>query len=378
MADSSSTSSSKPVHIGVPWGLIGALVIVIGVEFVLRGVGRMKLIAFASDEGQYHAVRDTIDAQGPAEVALIGSSQMRESVFMPLLLENLKMLKGRPVWAANYAMRGARVDVVDAAVRYLKRQPNPPQLIVVGLSARDLRATQPDWPRTAIFWSIRDWWREVSVRGHHEAAAAVLPIVVRSETGRVLWSLRYREEISLWMQRKFARFGVDGSEDNNPILGQATAQHLGKRGTVVYSGGRVPLHKLFNHARVSYLTGQSAKTPRDMQQRLQALAAQFKSSPGGLWVEMPVAKPLMQWLIKVGQKSAFDASIAEALRGSPIPFLNYDDQQAAGALRREKFRDLQHLNRTGAQQFSRWLATQIAPLLSPAEPGHSTAEKNRK
>ncbi|MGC4030881.1 MAG: hypothetical protein QM754_03915 [Tepidisphaeraceae bacterium] len=154
MAAASSTSNSDaapaaatPVahgprpqpRFGFPWAVVLALLVVAGVEVYLHTFPKMKLIAYASDEGQYHAVRDTVDAIGPAEVALIGSSQMREGVTMPLLIAETEKRLGRRVTLSNYAVRGARLDGFDAIVQFLQRQPVPPKLIIVGVSQRDLR-----------------------------------------------------------------------------------------------------------------------------------------------------------------------------------------------------------------------------------------------
>lgn len=354
----------------MPWGFIGAAVLVVAVELALRGIGRMKLIAFATDEGQYHAARDTIDAQGPAEVSLIGSSQMREGVSMPFLLSELKQLTGRQAWAANYAMRGARVDVLDAAVRYLKRQPHPPKLIVVGISARDIRAEEPDWPRVAIFWSPADWWAEFKQR--RATALGVLPVVVRSEVGRAIWSLRYREEISLWTRRHFARFGVDADEENNPILGETTTQHLGKRGVSTFLAGLVPLHRMFDAAKDSYLLDHSPRPPKVMLQRLQMLANNFRAEPASLWVEMPVAIPLREVLDRVGQIEAFNTAVIQTVHGKAIDF---QPVAAEPALANKLFRDLQHLNRNGAKLFSRWLAGEIVKHLKTTDSSAGAGEK---
>ena len=364
MADSSSTSNSDPrppIRFGVPWGLIGAIVLIVAVEAALRLIGPIKLIAFASDEGQYRAVRDFIDAQGPADVALIGSSQFREAIAMPRLTESIEKYAGHDIWAANYSMRGARVDVLDAAVRYLLRQPRPPKLIIVGFSPRDLRAKEPDWPRVAIFWTPADWLREFR---EHREVLSVMPIVVRNEAGRGLWSLRYREEISLWVQRHFARLGVDASEDRDPIIGEMTAQHVGPKGLAYFEEKGVSKRRLFDRVADSYLFDQPPTPPAQMQQRLVSLASQFdRADCRGLWIEMPVAAPLAERLKQTKLKSAFETAVHNAIVGRPIDYIVAEDRPVQ--FDKTEFRDLQHLNLPGAQRMSDWVASEIVSRVKP-------------
>jgi len=356
VADSSSTSSSKPpIRFGAPWGLLGAIVLLVAVEAALRIIGPIKLIAFASDEGQYRAVRDFVDAQGPADVALIGSSQFREAIAMPRLTESIEKCAGHDIWTANYSMRGARVDVLDAAVRYMLRQPRPPKLIIVGLSPRDLRLKEPDWPRVAIFWTPADWLREF--RGHREVLD-VLPIVVRNEAGWGLWSLRYREEISLWLQRRFTRFGVDASEDRDPIIGEMTAQHVGPKGLAYFAEKGVSKKRLLDRVADSYLFELPPQPPAEMQARLNALASQFnRPDRPGLWIEMPVATLLETRLKQTRLKSAFETAVHDAILGRAIDYVPDKDRPVQFA--KTEFRDLQHLNLPGAQRMSDWVASEI-------------------
>ena len=361
MAAASSTSSSKsPAACGKPWALLLALLIIAGVEVGLHRIPRMHLIAYSSLEGQYHAVRDIIDANGPAEVALVGSSQMREGVSMPVLIDKVRRLNGSRVPIANYALRGARVDVMDAVVRYLQSRKNPPKLIIVGVSARDLRATDPDWPRMAIFWRPTDWWREFHKSGWR--MTDYLPIVIRNEVAEVSDTLRYREEISLKIQRCFKRFGVNASEEPNPILGQETMQNSGALGLRTLEHAKIPLHKIRDSARESYLLNRKPSPLPAMMNRLKSLAAQLgRGHNAGLFVEMPVADYLQVLLNSSKQAKAFQHAMAAIVSTSHVPYI--PAQQELFKPTRADFTDMQHLNRAGSVAFAKWLARPLWKML---------------
>ncbi|MDB5328066.1 MAG: hypothetical protein JWM57_3635 [Phycisphaerales bacterium] len=340
-----------------------ALAIVAAVEVFLHTRDRLSLIAYASDEGQYHAVRDTVRAIGPAEVALVGSSQMREGVVMPALVAELEKRLGRKVRVANYATRGARLDAMNGVVRFLQKQPNPPKLIVVGLGPRDLRADTVDWPRVALFWDAGDWWKTYKRYGF--GATDLLPVVIRNLAGRVLYTLNFREEISLALQRPFMHAGLalDTYEDGNPILGQVSSQHEGSRGQRSLSKLKVPLKKLFDRAVDSYMFAEPAKARPAMKGALHDLVNAFAANPQqGLLVQMPVARVLQAAIDNKGQSKAFLSTVTAEATATGVGFIPSDKQGVHPT--DDDFSDLQHLNRPGAEAFGIWLANEIAARLS--------------
>ena len=340
-----------------------ALALVAAVEVFLHTRDRLSLIAYASDEGQYHAVRDTVRAIGPAEVALVGSSQMREGVVMPALVAELEKRLGRKVHVANYATRGARLDAMNGVVRFLQKQPNPPKLIVVGLGPRDLRADTVDWPRVALFWDAGDWWKTYKHYGF--GATDLLPVVIRNLAGRMLCSLNYREEISLALQRPFARAGLalDTVEDGNPILGQVSSQHEGSRGQRSLSRTKVSINRIFQRAQDSYMFDQPAKARPAMKSALHDVVSAFAGNPSqGLLVQMPVAAFLQKEIDNKGQTKAFLSAVTTEAAATGVGFIPSDKQGVHPT--DDDFSDLQHLNRPGAEAFGIWLANEIAARLS--------------
>lgn len=354
----------------MPYALLLAVAIVIAFELFLRVVPREKLIAYASDYGQYQAVRDYIDLHGPADVALVGSSQVREGVHMPTLIESLKQQEGDAApTVANYALRGGRVDLADAVVRYLMRQPSPPKLIVVGLSTRDIRAYAPDYDRLAVFWTFSDWWREF--RRPRDAGGGwdrttQLPTVLRNYFGEVMLTLKHREMIGIQTAAPFRQlFGAPDPREPNPIVGEPTFQHLGSRGERTLLKSLIPLRRMIRNAVSAYVPDPRYydRPPPLMRERLTHLIDQFTqpNAPSrGLIIEMPIADDLAVAIDdgrRVRMIYGFNREVYSRVYQQPIRYIPTTEQ--AFKPTKEHFSDLQHFNRPGAEEFSKWLAWEI-------------------
>lgn len=382
-----------PVKCGMPYALLMAVAIVIAFEVFLRVLPREKLIAYASDYGQYQAVRDTIDLKGPAEVALVGSSQVREGVSMPTLNEALEQQLGHKPDVANYALRGGRVDLADVVVRHLLRQPKPPKLIIVGLSTRDVRAYAPDYERLAVFWTFSDWLREYRTGGRPDTSVLPcflqnrvgeeilifergwdrtdqLPTVIRNYVGEGLLTLKHREMIGIQAANPLRKlFGAPDPREPNPILGEATFQHLGGRGERTLLASKIGLPRLIRSAVSSYLPDPKYydRPPLAMRERLTDLVAQLTASnvpSRSLIIEMPIAGDLevaIDRSRKVRMVYGFNREVQSRVYQTNVRYIPTGEQPFKPG--KEHFSDLQHFNRPGAQEFSKWLAPEIAGFL---------------
>jgi hypothetical protein len=368
------------VKAGVPWAFLMAIGIVLAIEIVLHVRDERKIIAYASDTSQYQAVRDYMRHDGPAEVSLIGSSQMREGVTMPRLLEATRNAAGREVKIANYAARGAQVDADDAIIREMLRQPTQPRVIVIGLSVRDLRlAGQPpppgspddaprirDWPRLALFWTAGDWWREFRHGGW--AMTDVLPIVVRNYAGEALYTLKHREAISNAIARRAAPlirrvdkdYFYNDPDEPNPIVGETSFQHLGNRGLRNLVESKLSENNLRKRTIPYYrFDPKHPEMAPEMVARLHAMVDQLRGSKAQvIVVEMPVAPQLRRLISLSRLDETFNTEMRTALAGTNIRFIPFSEQPFQPT--NEHFSDLQHLNRPGAERFSDWLAGVIA------------------
>ncbi len=370
MAATSSTSSSDSpgttpkAASRAPWAFLLAIAIVIAFELFLRTRDPRSLIAYpvlpasADQTVTYKAVREYVAVDGPAEVALIGSSQMREGVSMPVLIDEIEKNAGRPVSVANYATRGARADGMQAVVQYLLNQPRKPKLIVIGLSVRDLRTKEIDLPRMAVFWDVADWWRESS-KTLGWRATDVLPIVLRNEAGKAIYTLRFRDQLAIDLAKPFERFGVPVARDTNPIIGEVTYQHTGRRGLRKVSEVRLSPRRMLSNARISYDYPAGPKPSEPMTLRLKAMIEQIEAAGvKAMIVEMSVADLLKNDLVRVGQAQWFNRSVTTLTQHSPVRFIPAATQPVQ--LGPDYFSDLQHHNRRGAELFSQWLAAEVA------------------
>jgi hypothetical protein len=351
----------------VPWAFVLAIAIVIAFELFLRTRPAESMIAYpqvAAYEDQtvhYRAVRQSIDAFGTADVALVGSSQMREGVAMPRLIDNLHERLGLNITVANYATRGARADVMQAAVQYLLNQPKKPRLIIIGISVRDLRTQSIDWPRLAVFWDTNQWLAEFRTVGWR--TTDVLPVVIRNETGKLSHSLRYRDQLAIDIAAPFGKlFGYAPANEGNPIAGESTWQHQGSRGLRDLVDPRISPKRMMINARASYAYEDGAKPSEPLTRRLQTLINQLdRAGVGAILVEMPVADYMENDLAARKLTAAFDRSVNSLVAGTSVRYLPTSAQPFKPT--RAHFTDMQHFNRPGAELFSDWLADEIAKEL---------------
>jgi lysophospholipase L1-like esterase len=363
-ATSSTSNSDTPRKAGVPWAFLLALGVLFAIELVLHAVDERKLIAYASDYGQYNAVRDHI-ALGPAEIALVGSSQLREGVSMPVLIEELEKKLGRKVSVSNYALRGARVDAANAVVEDLLSQPEKPNLILVGLSVRDLRGGPRDYPRLTTFWDWADWWKYVRIDGWD--VVDVTPQMVRKSIGDYSHLMKHREKFAIALDGLFEPLGVRSKEEPNPILGQGTYQHFEGRGLRRLDEAKVGRRHLIARIRENYSSIDGPKTTPDMIHDFGELAQQLQNAPcKSLLLEVPVSDLLNRLLINDGLRKHYDRAIAQVLTEHPVAYWPVADQPFKPG--DEHFSDLQHLNRPGAEEYARMLAEKIAQELGASPP----------
>lgn len=362
------TSSTR-----VPWAFLLAIGIVIAFEAFLHTRNPRALIAYpqlgaAMDQTiTYTAARQFME-QEPVEVALIGSSQMREGVAMPRLIEAVKERAGRDVSIANYAMRGSRVDAMQAAVQHLLDQKHKPKLIVIGIAVRDLRTQEIDYPRLSLFWDLHEWLTYEQPQLGWESTR-YLPTVIRNEASKVSYTLRYREQLAIEATRPFASvFGIKLVRESNPIVGELSWQLSYGKGERSLADPKVNPKRLFDGAWKNHAYEEGPRPSEPMTQRLQMMIRQIQASGvSAILVEMPVSSYLESELTKHRMAQEFDKTVTNAIQGTSIRYIPCADQGFHPGL--EHFTDIQHLNRAGAERYGDWLAGEIA-----AELGESTAK----
>jgi hypothetical protein len=181
-----------------------ALAFLVALELAVRWVHPSGTVPYSVEGlGEYRALGPELEAFGPARVSIVGSSRAREGLLLPLLHRHLEREPGAAPSVASYAIGGARAAEVELVVHKLLASGAPPDLIVYGLTPRQLLDKKR--PRnSAYLWDLAGWWEERRVRGG--MLDQFLPQVVRNELVRYVHAYRYREEIG-------AAFATPASED---------------------------------------------------------------------------------------------------------------------------------------------------------------------
>ncbi len=256
MATRSSTSNSELAHLsaGGPWALLGALALLALVEIGVRAAPAEAMIPHESGGTEYHTARCHLDAFGPAEISLFGTSRTRNGVSVPALRARLEAARmADPGLAAafgqariaNYACSGSNIEVAFSTMRYALRvgPAERPRLALFGVSAQQLMRGQELSNRAAVFWDAADW---LEASGDEAAIAAdarrnvwkLAPIVARNELGKYWLTLKYRlraealinDIVLAWKYRASRGFSwsdiLRGAPSPTPIRGEPAPWHV--------------------------------------------------------------------------------------------------------------------------------------------------------
>jgi hypothetical protein len=335
---------------GVPWGLGGALLILLLVELVLRSADPKALVEYGLGEQEHRAVAAYIETLGPADVCFVGSSHTREGILAAEVRKRCERAGLGFVEVANYGMSAARADAAEAVVNRILAQSRKPRLILCGLSVRDLRCPGRDWPRLANFWGVGDWARHLSTDPRE--VGPLFPNVVRNEIGRRYRTLGYHESL----RRRLARWVSGESATPSAVFGQdLTESHqenrsLKRRGV---DDERVATYLAFNRLD----TPEWSEQDRLMLDGLLRLCARCREAGVELVLyEMPMSQPLRR-RISEGLYDAFLSITREAAAGTGVSFVTTRD--LAMDVGDGGFSEYSHLNHKGAMRLTRALAEQV-------------------
>jgi hypothetical protein len=150
----------------IPKATLLAIGLLIGVELFLRTIPIERLLPRAAggpgvhtDSGPF-SVLAMVDARGSADIALVGSSMMREAVNVPQMRETLQTRFHRRLTVGDYSVRGAKIEELAATTDQLLASKRPPKLLFIGLSLRDLQI-DPEERRAqnlAPYAQLSDWY----------------------------------------------------------------------------------------------------------------------------------------------------------------------------------------------------------------------------
>ena len=353
-----------------PYALALSLLLIIAFEIWFRSWPIERRVAYRDESDQGVAVRNQIDAGPMPEVAIVGSSMAYQGIAVPELAARLTDERGRPVSVGNFAVRGGRVDLAEAVVREILRQPTKPKVIVVGIAMRDMREYGLAYDQLANFWTLGEWRHETRL-AKGSWLTDQLPQVVRNEVGRYWQTLRCRTAVSLAAQSLF----IDTPLEPMPARGGRPTQHEGSRAEKSLANDL----KLFSTKSMkrlmlrTYRPELPATPPHLLSDRVgKIITACDRAQVRLIFVDMPLSRPLRD-LLDNAQKASknrdaskdFDIAYHKVMnawaRRGKVPFVQWDHRRIAWS--NELFFDAQHLNLAGAIRMSTAISGLIAEEL---------------
>jgi hypothetical protein len=353
----SSTSSSERRARRLPWATGVALALLLALELAVRWVHPSGTVPYTVEGlGEYRALGPELEAFGPARVSIVGSSRVREGLLLPLLRRELERELGAALSVASYAMGGARTAEVELVVRKLLAADTPPDLIVYGLTPRQL--LDKNRPRnSAYLWDLSGWWEERRVRGG--LIDQFLPQVLRNQLVRYVHVYRYREEIG-------AAFATPASEDFWERLGTGLTRRdtplSPMRGELtVWQRTEPAISWNVSAAHVRRYVERVWKpgewSMERQQRKLDAILARCREvgAPLALF-EVPTA-PILRAQLPKDAYRRYRVAVERAAEAHGVPFLTVEDLRLG--LTGRDFREQSHLNQRGSTKLTRAVAERV-------------------
>lgn len=307
-----------------------------------------------TDTGQAAAMA-MIDIRGSADVALVGSSMMREAVNVPRMADSLRKQAKRRLSVGDYSVRGARAEEISQITHELLASKRLPKLLMVGLSLRDLQTDHRRLSALSQYWTLRDWTQAARA----ESFAAVRPCfstAIYNTLARHCRLLRFRETLRelVLHPRTLA------PADTNPITG-----HPGQNLRSYVADGQVTVKALRKQLAKEYKTNDLHPDQRAIAALEHLLIEARARSPGTKVVlfELPIPTVTRKALPKAEYNEFLQLS-RELASAHHVPFLTLADFQALSFKPKDGyFLDSQHMNHYGNTRFADTLATIAAQQL---------------
>jgi hypothetical protein len=344
----SSTSSSDatpppppPHRFGVPWALLGALVLLLAFDVALRFVSPYKLIAYRNGLDEHFAAAQYVTAHRVPQIVFLGSSMTRTGIDAPTVRRQLRIPLGRDVPIGNFGMSNAVADEFLAAFRHMRRKGDLPRVLLVEVGPRTFREARGyRLNEKAAFLRAADL--PAAYRRYGSAANELLPHVVRNHLEDVSLTTRYRKRFRFLAQEHLLNVPPSPA----PMAGKVPRRVEGRATMAARRRQQASL------AAWMELDMPDGRFPLDQQLAtdLESLVAEAKSA--GVVVilyEMPWWPPSYDRL-PAGTHEAF-LSLADGIaRRHGIPFIRASEVNVDLADR--DFEGVYHLTADGAERFS--------------------------
>jgi hypothetical protein len=312
---------------------------------------------------EYRALDPELEAFGAARVSVVGSSRTREALVLPLLRLLLAQELPAPPSVASYAIGGAHAAEVELIVRKLHAAEPPPEIVLYGLTPRQL--LDKGRPRnSAYLWDLADWWEDRRQRG--ASLDRYLPQVLRNELARASRAYRFREEVREALR---APASADGSALLRAAFGERDAPRTPLRGDLSIWQREAP-HASWRmspervRAYVDSVWDPGLFTMERQEARLDALLARCREAGTAIALfEVPIA-PILREHLPEGVYERFLDSVARAAHRHGVAFHTLSDLGVA--LEPGDFLEHSHLNSRGATKLTEALARRVAPSMPRA------------
>ncbi len=335
--------------------IVIVLAVLIACEVALRVGGWPRSIPYELGGEEYNAVAAALNRNDAPEVMVVGSSRAREAVNLPLLKQVLSQRAGRDVTVGSCAVSGAHASDVEAIVSRAMRTARPPKVILYGIAERDFNRTGGAFDKATAFWNLDDWKRVMDAGT--ERVLPELATVVRTEIGRHFRVLGQREQIRLSVRQ--ALTGTHRSAKDSLIYGQLSDWQRSKSRQSLQTRparrDRV-LQNIRDFQRSDY-------PDAIMVASLRRTIAQFGNGDAKfILFEVPPSRAVKTELNRSNATiyPSFLQTTEEEANGKPnVAFYRVD--QLGIAPNDRDFREMAHLNLTGATKFTNALANLLYP-----------------
>jgi hypothetical protein len=333
----------------MPWGLIGAIFILLCVEAGVRQMQPLEMIPNERGIINYRAVRLTMQAGLAPEIIFAGSSRMQMGILPEAFRERFSDRLGRDVTVGNFAVGGSRANENVPMLEYLARQEQKPRLVIYGVTMDQVRGDEIFSERAAIYCDFQDWlrYREDSP----EQTAPYMSDVIRNEIGNVYHTFRYRG-LAIVKLRELAR----GERLPMPFLGDSVAEHLKKSNKQLVDSLEIR-EDVRKHLREVHMKNGEYNFNELLLKRIDRGIAKCKAAGiEVILVEAPNS-PIFNEELPPGAFERFHKEFEKIAENNEIDFLTLDELEVAFGT--PEFRDPVHLATDAAREFTLAIAHKL-------------------
>ncbi|MEM7229199.1 MAG: hypothetical protein AAF432_10330 [Planctomycetota bacterium] len=363
-SNSDSTAEFHGVRDNPPWAFLVALAVIALIEVSLRFAPLDALIPYTTGIVEYESAAHYVQDIAPADICIIGSSRAREAIMSPEVKSHVLLHDGRDVNVANYACPDARAHDCLAIARNLIRE-GPPETIIYGVTARQLLDPVGDMRRQeVIFWTWHDWLQLAET--DLAAAMRTLPWKAHWSLDRNIRLLRYRKKMSTIVgdvviarrcRATHAPSAMDiitGRAFARPTRGEQSRWH-DTRSHVSLVSRPLTKERAANYIEALLVDGVYVLSEAQWSNVESIILLAQEAGVELVFAEAPIA-PILQHEYPPGVLDAFRSRMRSLAAEHDIQFIESAPFELG--LTDADYLDYSHLNRAGAEQYTRWLMSE--------------------